>query len=190
MPADLCACNYSGRVSAPAGPRVGLDAVELSTWRAFLRAHAQVTRRLEQDLLAEHDLPLASYAVLVQLSEAPGRSLRMTELAERVLLSRSGLTRLVDRLVRDGLVKRQACPSDARGTLAVLTDAGSARLAAAWPTHLRGVVENVVSKLGPDELAVLGTLLSRLVDPDGADGVAAGCGAPADGDLPAALDPR
>jgi DNA-binding MarR family transcriptional regulator len=158
--------------------RTGLTAGELSAWRTFLRAHAQVTRRLEHDLLTEHDLPLASYDVLVQLSEAPGRRLRMTELAERVLLSRSGLTRLVDRLVRDGLVQRQACPSDARGTLAVLTDDGAARLAAAWPTHLRGVLENVVSRLSADELQVLGSLLSRLVDPDEDDGVAAGCGGP------------
>jgi DNA-binding MarR family transcriptional regulator len=163
--------------------RTGLDQVELSTWRTFLRAHAQVTRRLEHDLLAEHDLPLASYDVLVQLSEASGRRLRMTELAERVLLSRSGLTRLVDRLVRDGLVERQACPSDARGTLAVLTSAGSARLAGAWPTHLRGVLETVVGRLSSDELVTLGALLSRLVDPEAADGVAAGCGAPS-----AALD--
>jgi DNA-binding MarR family transcriptional regulator len=167
-------------VAAPAGPRTGLDDVELAAWRTFLRAHAQVTRRLEHDLLAEHDLPLASYDVLVQLSEAPGRSLRMTELAERVLLSRSGLTRLVDRLVRDGLVERQACPSDARGTLAVLTDAGRARLTAAWPTHLRGVVDAVVARLSHDELATLRDLLGRLVDGDAADGVAAGCGAPQD----------
>jgi len=166
------------RVSTPAGLTTGLDQVELATWRTFLRAHAEVTRRLEHDLLAEHDLPLASYDVLVQLSETPDRSLRMTDLAERVLLSRSGLTRLVDRLVRDGLVVRQACPSDARGTLAVLTDAGAQRLAAAWPTHLRGVVENVVGRLSHDELRALGALLSRLVEPSSGDGVAGGCGAP------------
>jgi DNA-binding MarR family transcriptional regulator len=164
--------------------RTGLTGLELSTWRTFLRAHAQVTRRLEHDLLAEHDLPLASYDVLVQLSEAPDRRLRMTELAERVLLSRSGLTRLVDRLVRDGLVERQACPSDARGTLAVLTDAGRQRLAAAWPTHLRGVVDAVVGRLSEDELLVLGDLLGRLVDLAEPDGVAGACGGPA-----AALSP-
>ena len=163
-----------GRVSV----RKGLSDVELTTWRTFLRAHAQVTRRLEHDLLAEHDLPLASYDVLVQLSEAPGRSLRMTELAERVLLSRSGLTRLVDRLVRDQLVQRQACPSDARGTLAVLTDAGASRLAQAWPTHLRGVVDTVVGRLDDDELRTLGGLLARLVDPEAGDGVGPSCGAP------------
>ncbi|MDP9496424.1 MAG: MarR family transcriptional regulator, partial [Actinomycetota bacterium] len=93
----------------------------MAAWRTFLRAHAVLVRRLEAELVAEHDLPLASYDVLVQLSEAPQQRLRMTELADRVLLSRSGLTRLVDRLVRDGLVERQACSEDARGMLAVLT---------------------------------------------------------------------
>src|SRR5688500_20210971 len=117
----------------------GLTSAEQLAWRGFLRAHATVVRALEADLQAEHDLPLASYDVLVQLSEAPERRLRMTELADRVLLSRSGLTRLADRLERDGLLVRQACPSDARGTLAVLTEAGLDRLRAAWPTPLRGV---------------------------------------------------
>ncbi len=81
-----------------------LTSAEMAAWRTFLRAHAVLVRRLEAELVAEHDLPLASYDVLVQLSEAPQQRLRMTELADRVLLSRSGLTRLVDRLVRDGLV--------------------------------------------------------------------------------------
>jgi DNA-binding MarR family transcriptional regulator len=147
--------------------RAGLTAAELQTWRAFLRAHAQVIRRLEHDLVAGHDLPLASYDVLVQLSEAPGCRLRMTELAERVLLSRSGLTRLVDRLEREGLVQRQACPSDARGTHAVLTDAGRERLRQAWPTHLAGVVDRFVGRLDGDELATLGALLGRLLDDGG-----------------------
>jgi DNA-binding MarR family transcriptional regulator len=152
-------------MTAPAVPGLsGLSPAELSTWRTFLRAHAQVIRRLEHDLVAEHDLPLASYDVLVQLSEAPDRSLRMTELAERVLLSRSGLTRLVDRLEREGLVARQACKSDARGTLAVLTDGGRDRLREAWPTHLQGVVDRFVGRLSADELQTLGTLLGRLVE--------------------------
>ena len=138
---------------------------ELQAWRLFLRAHAQVTHRLEAELLAEHELPLPSYDVLVQLSEAPGRQLRMTGLAGQVLLSRSGLTRLIDRLEREGLVERQSCPSDARGTLAVLTDAGLQRLRDAWPTHLRGVAEHVTGKLTPDEVAQLAALLAKLVEP-------------------------
>lgn len=145
-------------MSAP----TGLSSAELATWRTFLRAHATVTRRLESELVAEHELPLPSYDVLVQLSEAPDRQLRMTELADRVLLSRSGLTRLADRLERDGLIRRQACPSDARGTLAVLTDAGLARLEAAWPTHRRGVAEHVTGRLTPEEVVELGRLLGKL----------------------------
>jgi DNA-binding MarR family transcriptional regulator len=141
----------------------GLTPTELATWRTFLRAHATVTRRLEAELVAEHELPLASYDVLVQLSEAPERRLRMTELADRILLSRSGLTRLADRLERDGLLTREACPSDARGTLAVLTDAGLDRLRSAWPTHRRGVAEHVTGRLTTDEVVELGRLLGKLV---------------------------
>ena len=145
----------------------GLTRAELTAWRMFLRAHSTVVRALENELMAEHDLPLASYDVLVQLSEAPDRRLRMTELADRVLLSRSGLTRLVDRLEREGMIRREACPSDARGTLAVLTAAGIARLREAWPTHLRGVEQHVTGRLTPDEIEQLSSLLGKLV-PDGA----------------------
>jgi len=137
---------------------------DLTAWRTFLRAHATVVRRLEAELVAEHDLPLASYDVLVQLSEATDRRLRMTELADRVLLSRSGLTRLADRLEREGLIERKACPSDARGTLAVLTPAGLARLRAAWPTHRRGVAEHVTGRLSAAELVQLSELLGKLLD--------------------------
>lgn len=136
---------------------------ELAVWRTFLRAHAQVTRRLETDLVAEHDLPLASYDVLVQLVEAPGRRLRMTELADLVLISRSGLTRLVDRLAREGLVRREACESDARGLFTVLTDAGFERLRSASRTHLRGVEEYAVGRFTANELRVFGDLLAHLV---------------------------
>ena len=149
---------------------------QLGAWRSFLRAHARVTRLLEAELLAEHDLPLASYEVLLHLAEASGRRLRMTQLADSVLLSRSGLTRLVDRLEREGLVERAACPGDARGTLAVLTDAGLARLRSAAPTHLRGVAEHVTDRLDADEVAQLRHLMGKLlVDEPLPEG---GCGAP------------
>jgi len=133
-------------------------------WRDFLRAHAAVTRALEDELADEKLLPLTWYDVLVQLVEAPGRRLRMTELAERVLLSRSGLTRLVDRLVKGGLVERQPCPDDARGTYCVLTAAGFGRLRDAAPVHLRGVHEHMTSLIRPEELAVLGTVLRRIAN--------------------------
>ncbi len=153
-----------------------LSTSELTAWRTFLRAHATILRRLEAELIAEHDLPLATYDVLVQLSEAPDQRLRMTELADRVLLSRSGLTRLADRLERDGLLERQACPSDARGTHAVLTDAGLARLRAAWPTHLRGVAEHVTGRLTAEEVGQLSGLLAKLVDDTAPAAVPGGCG--------------
>lgn len=146
-----------------------MSAPELAAWRAFLRAHAHVTRQLENELQADADLPLASYDVLVQLSEAPGRRLRMTDLADRVLLSRSGLTRLVDRLERGALVARAKCPSDARGTFTVLTDAGLQRLRDAAPAHLDGVREHMTRHLEPAELDVLTDLLTKLLQRDGGD---------------------
>ena len=149
-------------------PSTGLTSAEQLAWRGFLRAHATVVRALEADLQAEHELPLASYDVLVQLSESPDRRLRMTELADRVLLSRSGLTRLADRLEREGLLTREPCPSDARGTLAVLTDAGLDRLREAWPTHLRGVRSQVLDRLTPEEVEQLAVLMGKL-GPDGAE---------------------
>jgi DNA-binding MarR family transcriptional regulator len=135
----------------------------LSVWRDLLRSHAKILRRLESDLLAEQRLPLASYDVLVQLVEAPQRRLRMTELAEKVLLSRSGLTRLVDRLERESLVTREACESDARGLFAVLTDAGYDRLRVASATHLRGIEAYVTGRLDDTDLADLSRVLAKLL---------------------------
>jgi DNA-binding MarR family transcriptional regulator len=137
----------------------------MDAWRSFLRAHAKVTRILDAELSAECDLPLGSYAVLVHLAEAPERRLRMTDLAERVLLSRSGLTRLVDRMEREGLIRRESCPSDLRGTNAVLTEEGLARLRAAAPVHLRGVREHVVDLLTADELATIAGAFGRIAGP-------------------------
>ncbi len=158
--------------------RTALSARELSVWRTFLRAHAGITRRLEHELAVDHMLPLPSYDVLLQLAESPQRRLRMTDLADRVLLSRSGLTRLVDRLSAEGLVARESCPSDARGTFTVLTEAGLARLREAAPTHLRGIEEHVTSRLSADELDTLGELLRKLLpEPDPTGEPEGGCGA-------------
>jgi DNA-binding MarR family transcriptional regulator len=159
--------------------RPRLTEAQLGAWRVFLRAHARITRQLEHELLTEQDIPLASYDVLLQLAEAPGSRLRMTDLADRVLLSRSGLTRLVDRLERDGLVTRASCPGDARGTNAVLTEAGRDRLRAAAPTHLRGIAEHVTGRLTDDEVDQLMALMSKLLDgplspPEGGCGEAEG----------------
>ncbi|HEX8497126.1 MAG TPA: MarR family transcriptional regulator [Actinomycetales bacterium] len=139
-------------------------------WRAFLRAHAYVSKQLEADLLAQGQPPLAVYDVLVQLVEAPGRRLRMTELAEAVLLSRSGLTRLVDRMVRLGYVRREPSPDDARGVYAVISDEGVATLRVASRTHLQGICDHVVDRLGDEQLTALGQacramLPDQLLDP-------------------------
>jgi len=137
---------------------------ELAAWRSFLRAHASITRALERELVAEQRLSLAAYDVLVQLAEAPGRMLRMTDLADAVLLSRSGVTRLVDRLERAGLVARQRTSTDGRGVVAVLTEQGLDRLREASVTHLDGIVRHFVARLDCDQLAELGAITARLID--------------------------
>ena len=136
---------------------------ELATWRWFLRAHATITRALENELEAEEKLSLASYDVLVQLAEAPDRRLRMTELADAVLLSRSGVTRLVDRLERMGLVSRCPVESDGRGVAARLTDAGLGRLRRASRSHLTGVQRHFVARLDKASLESLEAISRRLV---------------------------
>ncbi|MHA6796548.1 MarR family winged helix-turn-helix transcriptional regulator [Pseudonocardia bannensis] len=151
-----------GPEERPAPRRAVPTPDELASWRAFLRAHATITRTLESELVAEQRLSLASYDVLVQLAEAPDRRLRMTELADAVLLSRSGVTRLVDRLERAGLVKRLRVESDGRGVAARLTDAGLDRLRTASRTHLLGVLRHFAVRLEPDDLATLERISRRL----------------------------
>jgi DNA-binding MarR family transcriptional regulator len=137
---------------------------QLAAWRSFLRAHATITRMLETELLAEQKLSLAAYDVLVQLAEAPERRLRMTELADAVLLSRSGVTRLVDRMEKAELVSRCRVESDGRGVAAQLTDAGLSRLRVASRTHLSGVVRHFAAPLDDDDLAALERISRRLAD--------------------------
>jgi DNA-binding MarR family transcriptional regulator len=139
-----------------------LSPSELRAWAGFLRAHASLVRALDEELRAAHDLPLTSYDVLVQLEHAAGRRLRMRDLADAVLLSRSGLTRLVDRLERQGLVRREPCGEDARGWFAVLTDEGARALRRARPTHLDGVRRRFLGVLGDDELRRLAGVWERL----------------------------
>jgi DNA-binding MarR family transcriptional regulator len=134
----------------------------VGVWRGFLRAHAGAIRELERELLAETGMPLSWYDVLLQLAEAPERRLRMAELADRVLLSRSGLTRLIDRLQGEGLVRREPSPDDARGTFTVLTPEGMRRLRRAAPVHLAGIRKHWLSHFSDDELRELGALLRRV----------------------------
>lgn len=145
-----------------------LSAEELAAWRGMLRVHAELMRALDGQLDTEHGLPLSSYEVLIYLRTAPGKRLRMAELADHTLLSRSGVTRLVDRLERDGLLRRDACSDDARGCFAVLTPAGEAMLQRARPTHLSGVRERFLDHLSDDDLAVLGGAWARMLDEDSA----------------------
>ena len=136
------AMRYDGGMATPVATLATTPAPDdprLGAWRSFLHAHARLLRRLDEELQAAHGLSLAEYDALVQLANAPGRRLRMSILAERVLLSRSGITRLVDRLVAAGFVERSACVSDARGAEAALTARGLERLRAASQTHLDGV---------------------------------------------------
>ncbi|MGA8206466.1 MAG: MarR family transcriptional regulator [Candidatus Dormiibacterota bacterium] len=144
----------------------------MEAWKSFLRAHAVITRALERQLLETHRLPLAEYDVLVQLNEAEGRALRMSQLADRVLLSRSGLTRLVERLERNGLVERSNCSSDARGSFAVLTELGVQRLREAAPAHLESVRALFAEPLTTEQVDSLREALQLL-----AAAVPAGCAA-------------
>ena len=139
-----------------------LSATELGAWRGMLRVHSALVKALDAELEATHGLPLSSYEVLIYLQSAPGQSLRMAELADHVLLSRSGMTRLVDRLEREGLLERKACPSDKRGCLAVLTEAGDAMLAGARPTHLDGVRERFLRHFEESELDQMAEFWDRV----------------------------
>jgi DNA-binding MarR family transcriptional regulator len=140
-----------------------LDERELRAWRGMLRIHATLTKALDADLEAEHGLPLSSYEVLLHLDDADGQRMRMSDLAAMVILSRSGLTRLVDRLEREGLIARESCPSDARGSFATLTPAGRRKLTAARATHLAGVRSMFLDHFSPDELELLGSAWERLL---------------------------
>ena len=128
----------------------------------MLRAHAELTRALDAQLAREHELPLSSYEVLLFLADAPEGRMRMSDLAESVLLSRSGLTRLVDRLEREGLLKRERCESDARGLFAEITPAGRQLFDAARRTHLDGVRALFLDRFSRDELRTLGGLWQKL----------------------------
>ena len=143
-----------------------LDERELGAWRGLLRAHSQLTRALDAELASEHGLSLSSYEVLLFLADAPDGRVRMAELAASVLLSRSGLTRLADRLEASGLIRRERCPSDLRGAHAVITAAGRQLFGAARGTHLAGVRRRFLDRYSEAELATLGGLWERLAPGD------------------------
>src|SRR4051812_18573449 len=146
---------------APIAPLTPRDA-RLGPWRAFVRAHAEVSRRLDEDLRAEHGLSLQEYVALLILVEAPERRLRMGRLADALTLSKSGATRLIDRLVADGVVERVSCSSDARGAEARLTEAGVDRLRTAAPTHLRGIANYFLATIDATDLPVIERVMTKV----------------------------
>jgi len=148
--------------------RYHLDPGELRAWIAFLRAHAAVTRSLESDLVAHASMSLADYEVLAFLSAEPGWRLRMSDLADRALLTRSRLTHTVDRLERFGFVERVACETDRRGSYASLTDAGMESLRRAAPGHVAAVRRILIDVLTHDEIVALAAGLGRVVGERGA----------------------
>ena len=140
-----------------------ISATRMAAWRSFLVAHARVTDELASELDRETKLPLAWYDVLVQLSEASEHKLRMQDLARAVLLSKSGLTRLVDRMVSAGLVTREPCLDDRRGTFVCMATEGRARLDGASPVHLRGIAEHFTSHLSSEDASALHRILSQVI---------------------------
>jgi DNA-binding MarR family transcriptional regulator len=152
-PAGAAACRAATR---------GLGERDAAAWSGLLRTRERLVHELDRELEQAHGLSLAEYDVLVQLDAAGERGLRMAELAEAVLLTRSGLTRLVDRLEQQRLVERRRCPSDARGMHATLTTAGTARLDEARATHTDGIRRLFLEALDPDDLEHLVTTWAKL----------------------------
>jgi DNA-binding MarR family transcriptional regulator len=145
--------------------RSRLTDVEMRAWQALLHAHHQVIGTLDRELRQQHDLAFAEYDVLLRLARAPGRRLRMSDLADRVLLSPSGLTRLVDRLEGKGFVDREPDPSDGRVALASLTSRGLRELRKAAGTHLRGIRRHFTGRLSDPQLRTIATGLETIAGP-------------------------
>jgi DNA-binding MarR family transcriptional regulator len=139
-----------------------LTPLELGAWRGMLRAHARLTREMDAELRARHGISLSAYEVLMLLGDAPRRRMRVSELSAATLLSVSGVSRLVDRLVREGLVAKEACEEDGRGAEAVLTPMGRGRLRAARAGHLADVRRRFLERFSDEELAELARLWERL----------------------------
>jgi DNA-binding MarR family transcriptional regulator len=158
----------SDGVARPADQPRWLDAEEQKTWRAWLYSTMLLQDRLDRELTHETGISHAYYEILVQLSEAPGRALRMSQLADRSLSSRSRLSHAVSRLEERGWVRRQICEEDGRGQLAVLTDEGFAALEAAAPVHVESVRSHLFDQLSPEQIAALrdiGETLLRHLSP-------------------------
>lgn len=145
-----------------------LDGTALDAWRSYIQSHASILRLLDAELVAEHGLTTRDYEVLLYLAQADGRRLPMSVLAESTMLTRSGITRLVDGLVASGLIERVACPNDARISYAQLTDAGHEKLRKAGCTHVASIHRLFLEHFSGDEIDQLASLLSRLPGAQGA----------------------
>jgi DNA-binding MarR family transcriptional regulator len=139
-----------------------LEGAALKAWRGYLQSHASIVRALDAELLAAHGMTTRDYEVLLYLSQAPDRRLPMSALAESTMLTRSGITRLVDGCVAAGLIERVSCPSDARVSYAKLTEAGYEKLRDAGCTHVVGIRRLFLEHYSPEEIDLLAGLLSRL----------------------------
>ncbi|NED97280.1 MarR family transcriptional regulator [Phytoactinopolyspora alkaliphila] len=151
-------------MDATSGSEELVSPEQLEVWRAFDRAHVHVVRQLEADLHELHRLPLPWFDVLARLSEAEGQRLRMSQLADLVMLSPSGLTRLVDRMISEGLVRRIPAERDGRGFYAALAEEGKRRLGDASETHQRGVRDYLLERFNDDELTQLAGYLRRVYE--------------------------
>ena len=141
-----------------------LTAEQQHAWRTYLMGTTQLTVRLDRDLQERHDLSLPEYEILVRLSEADERKMRMSELADSLNHSRSRLTHTVARMENDGLLTRSNCPDDRRGIFAELTDAGVAKLVEAAPTHVEGVRSYLIDITSPEDLAVVERVFGAVAD--------------------------
>lgn len=139
-----------------------LEGPALEAWRSYLQSHAAIVRILDADLISEHGITARDYEVLLYLAQAPDRKLPMSALAESTMLTRSGITRLIDGLVASGLIERIACPNDARVSYAHLTDGGLDKLRSAGRTHVAGIRRLFLEHFSSEETAVLASLMGRL----------------------------
>lgn len=149
-----------------------LQEEELALWRSFVRLHAGVIRRIERDLAEDRLIPLTWYDVLVALYQAPNHRLKMGELKERTVLTASGITRLVERLEEQGLVRRERTEEDRRSMYAVLTREGKRAFLKAWPTYERGIASYFASILGDEEKRVIRAAFERILKAHDASGTA------------------
>ncbi len=145
-------------------PKEEVDETRLAAWRNFLTAHANLIDLIDRELTAADRLPLHWYDVLIELVEAPENRLRMHELAQKVVLSRSGLTRLVDKLEAAGLLRRQTAPDDRRGAFAVLTDKGKDAVRKSWPVYSKGIAKYFASRISEEEAQIIREVFARILE--------------------------